>query len=118
MPFRHTIFAISNGPKMNHQQNNDPLYKLTICEFKSLLNGDLKSFIEDVLEHKFSEMMNEQDEITLDVDGAAKMMNVSRQTVYQNIKEIPHRKVFGKLVFFKEELLKFIDQNGTANNKK
>lgn len=103
---------------MYNNQNNDPLFKLTVAEFKNLLNGDLTALIQDVVDRKLTEKESGRDEVTLDVGGAAKMMNVSRQTVYQNIKEIPHRKVFGKLVFFKEELLKFIDQNGKANNKK
>lgn len=103
---------------MAKNQNNDPLFKLTIAEFQSLFNGDLTSLIENVIERKLEEMGNHLDELTLDVDGAAKLMNVSRQTVYQNIKSIPHRKVFGKLVFFKEELIKFIDNNGKADSQK
>ena len=96
---------------MNNYQNSDPLFRLTVDEFKTLMNGDLTSHIESVIERKLSEMKPPQDDLTLDVDGAAKLMNVSRQTVYQNIKDIPHRKVFGKLVFFKEELIQFIDES-------
>lgn len=97
---------------MNNHKNNDPLFKLTVAEFKSLFNGDLTLLIESVIDRKLEEIGNHSDELTLDVDGAARLMNLSRQTVYQNIKNIPHRKVFGRLVFFKDELVQFIDKNG------
>jgi len=101
-----------------NNQNNDPLFKLTVAEFKNLFNGDLTALIQDVVDRKLTEKESGRDEFTLDVDGAAKLMNISRQTIYQKIKEIPHRKVFGKLVFFKEELIKFIDNNGKAYSQK
>lgn len=101
---------------MYNNQNNDPLFKLTVAEFQSLFNGDLTLLIEKVIDRKLCELVINNDELTLDVDGAARIMNVSRQTVYQNIKNIPHRKVFGKLVFFKKELIKFIDCNGKTDH--
>ncbi len=113
------MFAVRNKCKhLNNYANTDPLFKLTIFEFKKLMNGDLTSLIEDVIERKLCDLKTNKEEPTLDVNGAAKLMNVSRQTVYQNIKSIPHRKVFGKLVFFREEIIKFIDTNGNTNYKK
>jgi predicted DNA-binding transcriptional regulator AlpA len=35
---------------------------------------------------------------------AAKFLNISEQTIYQNIQKIPHSKRFGKLYFLRSEL--------------
>ena len=38
----------------------------------------------------------------------ALFLDISEQTVYQNIKKIPHHKRFGRLYFFESELLNYI----------
>jgi hypothetical protein len=48
------------------------------------------------------------EEIPLNVEAAAKLLGISKQTVYQNIERIPHKKRFGKLYFFRNELLAFL----------
>lgn len=49
------------------------------------------------------------DETPLDVAQAADFLNVSKQTIYQNISRIPHRKRHGKLYFFRPELTDYLN---------
>ncbi|MFD2937253.1 helix-turn-helix domain-containing protein [Spirosoma flavum] len=50
------------------------------------------------------------DEAPLTIKQAAEFLNVSRQTIYQNIAKIPHRKRHGRLYFFKSELLDYLSK--------
>ncbi|WP_345245646.1 helix-turn-helix domain-containing protein [Nibrella saemangeumensis] len=45
----------------------------------------------------------------LPVKEAADFLGVAPQTIYQNIDRIPHRKRFGRLYFFKVELLEYLN---------
>ena len=45
---------------------------------------------------------------------AAEFMHSAEQTVYQNIKKIPHYKRFGKLYFKRSELVAYLE-NGKKN---
>ncbi len=47
----------------------------------------------------------------LSLSEAAEFLGVSDQTIYQNIKKLPHRKKFGRLYFFTSELLAYLDGN-------
>ena len=49
------------------------------------------------------------DDIPINVEEAAKFLGISKQTVYQNIDRIPHKKRFGRLYFFKKELLSYLN---------
>ncbi|GAB2524802.1 helix-turn-helix domain-containing protein [Spirosoma aerophilum] len=42
------------------------------------------------------------------VNEAADFLGISRQTVYQNIDKIPHKKRFGRLYFFVSELADYV----------
>lgn len=99
--------------------NNDPLYKLSIGEFQTLLTLHNSSALEEVVEKKFKELNfdTKTNNDTLDIDGAVKLLKIGKQTIYQNIKSIPHRKIFGRLVFLKDELLNFIDNNGKVKSR-
>lgn len=44
----------------------------------------------------------------LNLKEAAKLLGCAEQTVYQNIKKLPHKKRFGKLFFFESELLDYL----------
>ncbi|WP_420146950.1 helix-turn-helix domain-containing protein [Spirosoma sp.] len=50
------------------------------------------------------------EEIPLTIQQAADFLKVSRQTIYQNITKIPHRKRHGRLYFFKAELADYLNQ--------
>lgn len=55
------------------------------------------------------------EEQVLNVEDAAKFLGISKQTLYQNINRVPHKKRFGRLYFFKEELLAYLnDGEGTT----
>lgn len=41
-------------------------------------------------------------------DEAAKILGITKRTLYNNIEDIPHGKVFGKLRFFRADLIKMI----------
>lgn len=47
----------------------------------------------------------------LSLSEAAEFLGISDQTIYQNIKKLPHRKKFGRLYFFTFELLAYLDGN-------
>ncbi|HEV7348208.1 helix-turn-helix domain-containing protein [Telluribacter sp.] len=51
------------------------------------------------------------------IKDAALTLNVSQQTVYQNIRKIPHVKRFGKLYFKRSDLIAYLE-DGAALNKK
>ncbi len=46
----------------------------------------------------------------LSLKEAAEFLNVAPQTIYQNIKRIPHMKRFGKLAFKRSELLAYLEE--------
>lgn len=101
---------------MSMQNLSDPLFKLTVAEFREHFRDEITSTIESFLEIKKSESRDfQQNHSTLDIVEAAQLLKVSKQTIYQNIKSIPHRKIFGRLVFLRDELLQFIDQNGNTD---
>ena len=50
------------------------------------------------------------DETPLSIQQAAEFLNVSRQTIYQNIAKIPHRKRHGRLYFFRTELADYLNR--------
>lgn len=97
----------------------DPLFKLTVAEFNEYLKHEVSSILKPILENISSEFpINQQKHSTLNIDEAVELLKVSKQTIYQNIKTIPHRKIFGRLVFLRDELLEFIENNGkTVRNK-
>lgn len=49
-----------------------------------------------------------EEEAILNAEQAATFMNISKGTLYDNIRSIPHQKKFGKLYFFKLELLAYL----------
>lgn len=49
------------------------------------------------------------DESPLSVQQAAEFLDISKQTVYQNIDKIPHKKRFGRLYFLKSELVAYLE---------
>ncbi|GAB3334182.1 hypothetical protein GCM10027299_42270 [Larkinella ripae] len=51
----------------------------------------------------------------ISVSEAAEFLGISPQTLYQNAKRIPHRKRFGKLYFFKAELLDYLNGKEARN---
>jgi predicted DNA-binding protein YlxM (UPF0122 family) len=52
----------------------------------------------------------EEDNLPLSIQQAADFLNISRQTIYQNIARIPHRKRHGRLYFFKNELSDYLNK--------
>ncbi|WP_460913934.1 helix-turn-helix domain-containing protein [Spirosoma areae] len=49
------------------------------------------------------------DDKPMSLGEAAEFLDIAEQTIYQNIKKVPHRKRFGRLYFFKTELLTYLD---------
>ena len=45
---------------------------------------------------------------------AAEFLGVANQTMYQNVRRIPHYKRFGKLYFKRSDLMKYLE-DGVAN---
>jgi hypothetical protein len=45
-------------------------------------------------------------------EKAAKMFGIAKQTIYQNIRKIPHTKRFGRLYFYPSQLRAYLE-NGT-----
>ena len=48
------------------------------------------------------------EEQIMNADEAATFMKISKSALYDNISSIPHSKKFGKLYFFKSQLLDFL----------
>ena len=49
-----------------------------------------------------------ENETPITLKQAADFLGIAPQTVYQQIKKIPHNKRFGKLYFFESELLEYL----------
>ncbi len=49
------------------------------------------------------------DEPALDINQAAEVLGIAKQTVYQNVSKIPHKKKHGRLYFFRSELLTYLN---------
>ena len=49
------------------------------------------------------------EEKPLNVGQAAEYLGISEQTVYQNIKKLPHKKRFGRLYLFRSELTEYLN---------
>lgn len=49
-----------------------------------------------------------EEETPVPIADAANFMNCAVQTVYQNIRKIPHTKRFGRLYFYKSELAEYL----------
>lgn len=57
------------------------------------------------------------EETPLTVVEASKFLGVSKQTVYQNITRIPHKKRFGRLYFFRSQLTEYLNAGEGATNE-
>lgn len=56
------------------------------------------------------------EEIPLTIAEASKFLGISKQTIYQNIARIPHKKRFGRLYFFRTQLTEYLNAGeGVAN---
>lgn len=75
------------------------------------LQEDLSTIKEMVftLTDQLSQASPLADDKPLSVTEAADFLGIAEQTIYQNVKRIPHRKRFGRLYFIKSELLDFLD---------
>jgi excisionase family DNA binding protein len=49
------------------------------------------------------------DDKPLSVVEAAEFLGISKQTVYQNIDRLPHKKRFGRLYFFRSQLSAYLN---------
>ena len=50
------------------------------------------------------------EETPLSAQQAADFLGIAPQTLYQNVKKIPHRKRFGKLYFFPSDLREYLKE--------
>lgn len=54
----------------------------------------------------------------LSLKEAAQFLHVAEQTMYQNIKHIPHQKRFGKLYFKRSELEAYLEEGRVAQKNR
>ncbi len=69
----------------------------------------IKEVVYDLREQINLVPVHPTDHKPLSLSEAADFLGVAEQTIYQNIKKLPHRKRFGRLYFFTAELLDFLD---------
>ena len=82
-------------------------------DFYFFLSGIIRPIIAAELDRKFEEInakstIQSTTEKTLNLSEAAEYLGVAEQTIYQNIKKIPHSKRFGKLYFLRSELEQYL----------
>ncbi|MBD2704953.1 helix-turn-helix domain-containing protein [Spirosoma sp. BT702] len=58
------------------------------------------------------------DDKPMSLTEAAEFLGIAEQTIYQNIRKVPHRKRFGRLYFFKAELLAYLDGHEINQSRK
>jgi len=78
-------------------------------DFKKILDDSIKQAVE-----KYFPDNNSKSSVSpqyLDLEEAALLLRLSRQTIYQNINRIPHYKQFGRLYFKEEELVQYIENS-------
>lgn len=86
-----------------------------IIDFEKLLEDtaatrQMVQVLMERLNHLSATTTSTDDEAPLTIQQAAEFLNVSRQTIYQNIAKIPHRKRHGRLYFFKPELAEYLNR--------
>lgn len=54
----------------------------------------------------------------LSLKQAAEFLSIAPQTVYQNVKRIPHSKRFGKLFFRQSDLIAYLEEGAATYTKK
>ena len=86
------------------------IIQLDTEQLKSLIQNEFRKVLSDYSPAEHRPGPNE--EKPLNVGQAAEYLGISEQTVYQNIKKIPHKKRFGRLYFLKSELVVYL-QAGT-----
>jgi predicted DNA-binding transcriptional regulator AlpA len=53
----------------------------------------------------------------LNAPQAAELLGIAQQTLYQNIRKLPHKKRFGKLFFKRSDLMEYLEAGTTLNKK-
>ena len=67
------------------------------------------TLLQEIRENRNGETLTvQEEEKPIGINEAADFLGVRRQTVYQSISKLKHRKRFGKLYFFKSELLEYL----------
>lgn len=83
-------------------------------DFKKMINESVKEALAELFPPK-TNRSDDKSEI-VDVKVAASILQLSVQTIYQNIKTIPHYKINGRLRFKPSELYQYIENNGKYSN--
>lgn len=77
----------------------------------------IRPVIREILRDELADIMpnlsgltsnNAETEKPWNIKEAADFLGCAEQTIYQNIKKLPHKKRFGKLYFFESELLEYL----------
>ena len=94
----------------------------TSTDFYFFLSGLLRPIIAAELDRKFEEIQSQpttakNSDEHLTIKQAAEFLEVSQQTIYQNIKKIPHAKRFGKLYFLRSELEEYLASGKVKSSK-
>jgi hypothetical protein len=89
---------------MNENQNPFFLIQQDILEVKSL--------VERLIHNQQPVTLPDFDKYESGVEVAMEELGVKRQSVYQSINKLPHKKMFGKLYFNRAELRNYIRNEG------
>ena len=79
----------------------------------TLTKYDIRKIAEEVVKILQDEK-NKEDTI-LSTEEAAQFLKCAKQTIYNNIKLIPHQKNGKKLLFSKKSLQRIVESGGIAN---
>lgn len=82
-------------------------HELDLSDFKSLVQEVVNSELKKYFIPSERELPSEY----IDIEEAAKLLNLSRQTLYQS-KQIPRNRVNGRLLFKRSRLIDYIENNG------
>lgn len=88
------------------QENQNPFF---------VLHQELReqrTLIERLIHNQQPVTIPDYDKYESGVNVACEELGAKRQTVYQNISNIPHRKLHGKLYFNRQELQEYIKNEG------
>lgn len=75
-------------------------------------------YLTSLLEAKEAEInqSSARDDKPLNVQQAATFLGISPQTVYQRVKDLPHKKRFGRLYFYESDLRAYLNAGEVVAN--
>ena len=98
-------------------QQEQVLFSLPLERMEPIFKRWISEVIETHSLGNFDESASLMGNNHLNIKQASEFLGVADQTIYQNIKKIPHSKRFGKLYFLRSELEQYLAEGKVGTKK-